>query len=75
VPQSEHESLQPFLSQPLADLVLEDFDQNRSRTLRLYDLPEDPRFYLGEILGENDYFLIARNRSDALLKGYRPELN
>jgi hypothetical protein len=70
VPHSEHESLKPFLSAPIADLVLEDFNPERSQTLRLYDLPEDPRFYLGEIRNGNDYFLIARNRSEALLKGY-----
>jgi hypothetical protein len=75
VPHSEHESLKPFLSEPLANLILEDFDAQRSRTLRLYDLPEDPRFYLGELWGGDDYFLIARNRADALLKGYQAERN
>lgn len=70
VPPAEHEKIRLFLTDPLAELIFKDLKEERSLQLRLYDLPEDPRFYLGEIIGQQDYFLIARNRSELLLKAF-----
>ncbi|MFZ6663980.1 hypothetical protein [Peijinzhouia sedimentorum] len=69
VPYNQNEKVQQYLTMPMAELTLDDLSEEKSIQLKFYDLPEDPRFYLGEILGEEDYFLISRPRLLPILHG------
>jgi len=69
VPFAQNETVRQYLTMPMAELTLEDLARERSRELIFYDLPEDPRFYLGEIKGKEDYFLISRTRLLPMLQG------
>ncbi len=69
VPYNQNETVQQYLTMPMAELTLDDLSEEKSIQLKFYDLPEDPRFYLGEILGEEDYFLISRPRLLPILHG------
>jgi hypothetical protein len=55
VPYNQNKTIKQYLTMPMAELILNDLSEEKSIQLKFYDLPEDPRFYLGEILGEEDY--------------------
>ncbi len=69
VPYNQNETVRQYLTMPMAELSLNDLSKAKSIQLRFYDLPEDPRFYLGEIIGKEDYFLISRPRLLPMLQG------
>lgn len=69
VPYNQNETVQQYLTMPMAELILDDLSKEKSVHLKFYDLPEDPRFYLGEILGKEDYFLISRPRLMPMIQG------
>ena len=69
VPYNQNETVQQYLTMPMAELILDDLSDDKSIELKFYDLPEDQRFYLGEIKGKEDYFLISRPRILPILQG------
>jgi hypothetical protein len=69
VPSAEQDKVKPYLRDPIVELELEDMLPERSLKVRFYNLPDETRFYLGEIIGNEDYFLISMPRLERILAG------